>query len=134
MELDILLKSGTLLLGVIGAGKLLYDLWIIKHSRMRDEYTFAKTFFHEVSTNPTSHPFLREKGYEAIAGDRQLSADTIEYLLSLENPIVRSEITSLDARTLNTSLNRVIFKLSLGSDIKINGLENDESSYILDCT
>ena len=86
MELDILLKSGTLLLGVIGAGKLLYDLWIIKHSRMRDEYTFAKTFFHEVSTNPTSHPFLREKGYQAIAGDRQLSADTIEYLLSLENP------------------------------------------------
>lgn len=86
MELDLLLKSSTLLLGVIGAGKLLYDLSITKRSRMRDEYTFAKTFFEEVSTNPALHPFLREKGYQAIAGDRQLSGDEIEYLLSLENP------------------------------------------------
>lgn len=53
---------------------------------MRDEYSFAKTFFEEVSSNPALHPFLREKGYQAIAGDRQLSADEIEYLLSLEKP------------------------------------------------
>ncbi|MEO5933494.1 MAG: hypothetical protein ABIQ08_08075 [Duganella sp.] len=86
MELDILLKSGTLLLGVVGAGKILYDLSIIKRSRMRDEYTFAKTFFEEVSSNAALHPFLREKGYQAIAGDRQLSGDEIEYLLSLEKP------------------------------------------------
>lgn len=86
MELDLILKGCTLLVGVVGAGKLLYDLSISKRSRMREEYNFAKNFLEEANTNPTLHPFLREKGYQAIAGDRQMSADEIEYLLSLERP------------------------------------------------
>ena len=86
MELDLILKGCSLLIGVIGAGKLLYDLSISRRSRMREEYNFAKVFLEEVSTNPGLHPFLREKGYQAIAGNRLMGADEIEYLLSLESP------------------------------------------------
>lgn len=86
METDLIIKVCTLLIGVIGAGRLLYDLSIGKRSRMRDEYSFAKKFLDELVENPALHPFLREKGFQAIAGDRQISADEIEYLLTLQGP------------------------------------------------
>jgi hypothetical protein len=86
MDWDIFIRIITLLIGVIGAGKLLYDLSITKRSRMRDEYNFAKNFLDEVNLNPGLHPFLREKGYQAIAGDTRMTGSEIEYLLSLEGP------------------------------------------------
>ena len=86
MDYDLLIKTVTVLIGAIGAGKLIYDLSIGKRSRMREEYKFAKEFLEEVSSNKQLHPFLREKGYQAIAGDIQVSADEIEYLLSLKGP------------------------------------------------
>jgi hypothetical protein len=86
MDYDLLIKITTVLIGAIGAGKLLYDLSIGRRGRMREDYNFAKQFLDEVSSNPQLHPYLREKGYQAIAGDSQLSADEIEYLLSLRNP------------------------------------------------
>ncbi|CDY78893.1 hypothetical protein BGLT_01624 [Caballeronia glathei] len=50
---------------------------------MREEYRFAKEFLLDQEKIPAMHPFMREKGYQAIAGDARLSADEIEYLLSL---------------------------------------------------
>jgi hypothetical protein len=86
MDYDLLIKIVTVFIGAVGAGKLLYDLSIGKRGRMREDYNFAKQFLDEVSSNPDIHPYLREKGYQAIAGDSELSADEIEYLLSLRNP------------------------------------------------
>ncbi|MDR1994628.1 hypothetical protein [Azonexus sp.] len=86
MDYDLLTKVITVVIGAIGAGKLMYDLAIGKSGRMRDEYKFAKDFLQDVKSNGQLHPFLREKGYQAIAGDRSINADEIEYLLSLEGP------------------------------------------------
>lgn len=86
MEYDFVWKAGTLLFGVIGAGKILYDLSLGKRSRMRDEFNFAKAFLDVVRSDPNLHPYLREKGYAAIAGDANLSADQVEYLLTLLKP------------------------------------------------
>jgi len=86
MDYDILLKIGTLIVGVIGAAKLIYDSLIGKKNRMREEYKFAKEFMGQLQDSPPMHPYLREKGYQAIAGDNQITANEIEYLLSLERP------------------------------------------------
>ncbi len=86
MDFDVVVKSATLLIGAIGSGKLLYDLSVGKGSRMREEYKFAKDFLDQIKSGPKLHPFLREKGYQAIAGDQELSGDEIEYLLSLKRP------------------------------------------------
>lgn len=86
MDFDIIVKSATLLIGAIGSGKLLYDLSVGKGGRMREEYKFAKDFIDQIKSDPKLHPFLREKGYQAIAGDRELCGDEIEYLLSLKRP------------------------------------------------
>jgi hypothetical protein len=86
MDIDVIVKVATFALGVIGTGKLFYDLAIGKRTRMRDEYKFAKEFLEDHSKNPKMHPFLRELGYRAIAGDERLTAEEVEYLLSLANP------------------------------------------------
>lgn len=86
MEYEFVWKGATLLFGVITAGKILYDLSSGKRGRMRDEFNFAKAFLDLVRSDPKLHPYLREKGYAAIAGDANLSADEIEYLLTLLKP------------------------------------------------
>ncbi|RDI96858.1 hypothetical protein DVT68_19815 [Dyella solisilvae] len=86
MDFDLLIKGAGIVIAAVGAAKLLYDVFIGKRGRMREEYSFAKQFLDEVATNKQLHPYLREKGYQAIAGDSQLGADEIEYLLSLKSP------------------------------------------------
>ena len=84
MDIEIASKIGALLIGVCGVGKLLYDFQSSQRGRMREEYRFAREFLEDASRNSAMHPFLREKGYQAIAGTTRLSADEIEYLLSLK--------------------------------------------------
>jgi hypothetical protein len=86
MDVDVIVKVATFVLGVIGTGKLFYDLAIGKRTRMRDEYKFAKEYLEDQSRDPKMHPFLRELGCRAIAGDERLTAEEVEYLLSLANP------------------------------------------------
>lgn len=86
MEIDTILKSAAALTGVVGAAKIIYELSIGGRGRLREEYRFAKEFMDALEENPRIHPFLKEKGYQAVAGDRSLAASEIEYLLSLQKP------------------------------------------------
>lgn len=85
MNTDSIFKFGTFAIGAIGTGKLLYEISVSRRGRMREEYKFAREFLKDREENGDNmHPFLREKGYRAIAGDERLTADEIEYLLSLK--------------------------------------------------
>lgn len=86
MDYDLVFKGITLLLGVVGAAKIIYEFSMGRKSRMRDEYKFARDFLSDVKANKDLHPFLKDKGYQAIAGDDQISGVEIEYLLSLASP------------------------------------------------
>jgi hypothetical protein len=66
--------------------KIFYEIIIGKRTRMREEYKFAKEFFFEIEVNKKFHPFAKEKGYQAIAGDNEISSNEIEYLLSIQKP------------------------------------------------
>lgn len=87
MDYEFLIKLIAVPVGSFSVGKILYDVMTGKRSRMREEYNFAKVFFGDISSEKPLHPFLREKGYQAIAGKNHLSAVEIEYLLSLEGPV-----------------------------------------------
>jgi hypothetical protein len=82
---DLIFKAATVIIGSIGAWKVVYELSIGRRGRMREEYKFAKDFLDQVK-NGEMHPFVREKGFQAIAGDARLRAKEVEYLLSLEEP------------------------------------------------
>jgi len=86
MDYDIIFRLATLLLGIAGAAKILYEFSIVRRTRMREEYRFAREFLSDIEPGKKVHPFLREKGYQAIAGDSNMSGDEIEYLLSLTRP------------------------------------------------
>lgn len=86
MDLESVIKVASFVLGLGSAAKVIYEISTGKRSRMRDEYKFAKEFIEALDAPDPMHPFLREKGFQAIAGDNQLSADEVEYLLSLQKP------------------------------------------------
>jgi len=86
MDLDIILKIIGVITGVITAGKLIYDFAISRKNRLREDYKFAKDFFNEINKTENSHPFVIERGYQAISGDTSLTIQEAEYLFSLKNP------------------------------------------------
>jgi hypothetical protein len=86
MDLETVIKVITLVAAMIGAGKIFYDADTGRRTRNREEYLFAKKFLLELHGAPPLHPFLKEKGYQAIAGDSNVTSAEVEYLLSLQHP------------------------------------------------
>ena len=84
MNIEMLIRLGTSVFGAVGAlvSRGIYDR---KRARLREEYRFEKEFLDDVANRPDMHPYLRDKGYRAIAGHERFSADEIAYLLSLKD-------------------------------------------------
>lgn len=59
------------------------DLFLNKKNRLREEALFAHDFIK--MDDGSLHPFVREKGYQAIAGSKWVSADEVAYILTLKN-------------------------------------------------
>lgn len=85
MDIDLILRLGTLALGAVATSKLLHDWINLRQGKLREEYRFAKDFLADLRTQEDMHPFQRQKGFQAIAGDATLSAGEIEYLLTLHD-------------------------------------------------
>ena len=87
MESEIIIRVILALAGIIGAGKIIYEIISGGKSKLREEYKFAKEFLGDLSQDKELHPFVIEKGYQAIAGTTTVSSKEISYLLSLEKPV-----------------------------------------------
>lgn len=85
MDIEQILKIGAFFLSAVATWKVIIELLRGRQGRLREEYMFAKAFFEHVQSEPNLHPFLKEKGYQAIAGDPSLTAAEIEYLLTMRN-------------------------------------------------
>jgi hypothetical protein len=83
---DDVIRVITTIIALVGAWKAINDAVGGRWSRIREEYRFAKEFIDDIEVNENIHPFLKEKGYRAIAGDATVDPDDIQYLLSIENP------------------------------------------------
>jgi hypothetical protein len=86
MDYDLIAKSVTGIAGIAGVARIFYEFSIGRRSRERDEYKFARDFLDDVTLKHDMHPYLKDKGYRAIAGDSRINADEVEYLLSLTRP------------------------------------------------
>ena len=76
---------------VVGAG----TLWLAvrQHSAgakgaQKEEYKFAKLFFEELQANPGMHRFARDKGFQAIGRNENLSPTVVEHLMTFEDPVL----------------------------------------------
>jgi hypothetical protein len=86
MQFETIVKIISAIVAVAGVGKIIYDVTTGNKSRLREDYKFAKEFLEDLKNNPDLHPFAVEKGYQAIAGSKFISAEEVSYLLSLKNP------------------------------------------------
>ncbi len=85
MGIEQILKIGAFFLSAVATWKVIIELLRGRQGRLREEYKFAKAFFEHLQSEPNLHPFLKEKGYQAIAGDPTLTAAEVEYLLTMRN-------------------------------------------------
>jgi hypothetical protein len=86
VEVETIVKIITVIFGIIGAAKVIFDLSAGSKVKLRDEYRFAKEFLRDLTQEPKLHPLAIEKGYYAVAGTASIKSKEIEYILSLENP------------------------------------------------
>ncbi len=86
MQLEIFLKIITTIATIFGVGNIFHKIRIDKRSQLREECKFIKDFLEEVKNNPSLHPLVLEKGYQAIAGTTTVSTEEMTYILSLKNP------------------------------------------------
>ena len=86
VEIETTVKIITVIFGIIGAAKVIFDLSAGSKVKLREEYRFSKEFLKDLTQEPKLHPLAIEKGYYAIAGTASIKSKEIEYILSLENP------------------------------------------------
>lgn len=84
MDIEPIIKMTAVAGSVLALYKVINELIISKKSRLRDEFKFIKEFIADLKSDP--HPFVIEKGYQAVTGGASLNANEIKYLLSLSFP------------------------------------------------
>jgi hypothetical protein len=91
MSEDNLIKLASVLPGaVFGASTLWLGLRQFGQSRMtarREEYLFAKSYFDDLGSGKSMHPFAKSKGLLAIAQRSDLKPEVIEHLMTYKDPL-----------------------------------------------
>ncbi|BCZ84815.1 hypothetical protein PTKU64_84900 [Paraburkholderia terrae] len=87
---------------VVGIPKLYLDSSLALRSRLREEYKFAKEYLTDLDCEGGLHPYLREKGSEAITGRRDANPEHVEYLLALLKPSEALQLYAVSKEYLET--------------------------------
>lgn len=86
IDIALFAKVIGLFISIFTAGKLFFEVVPRRKTRLQDEYKFVKGFLADISTSCEAHPYLIEKGFAAISGKDNLTAEEIRFLLSQPNP------------------------------------------------
>lgn len=86
MEFGTFAQILTMAIGLITAVQIVNSLTTTRKSTAREEYQFTKDFLDSVAINPDMHPLVRDRGYRALAGDKQMPVKEVEHVISLIDP------------------------------------------------
>lgn len=84
MDLILIRNIFGIILALFGVAKIVNELVSKKKSKLKEDYTFSKSFLEDVKKN-NLHPYLLEKGYQALAGSHVVNAKEIAYILTLKD-------------------------------------------------
>lgn len=84
--LELAAKTIGLFGSIFTAYKLFLEVVLHRKTRLRDEYKFVKEFLTDIGASSEAHPYLVEKGFAAISGKDNLTAEEIRFFLSQHNP------------------------------------------------
>jgi hypothetical protein len=89
--MEMIIKMAPFVIGLIGV---LVAVWRFmvemprgRQGNLRDEYKFFKDFLSDLKAHPDMHPFLMEKGYQAVSGGAEVSGAEMEYILQLHGSV-----------------------------------------------
>jgi hypothetical protein len=89
--MEMIIKMAPFVIGLIGV---LVAVWRFmvemprgRQGNLRDEYKFFKDFLADLKAHPDMHPFLMEKGYQAVSGGAEVSGAEMEYILQLHGSV-----------------------------------------------
>ncbi|MGI2933594.1 hypothetical protein [Vibrio fluvialis] len=132
MDVLIFVKIIPMFVGILGAGRVIYDLISGVKVKLREEYKFAKDFLEQSDIN-NLHPFTKEKGYQAIAGSAQVTQKEIEYILSLSNPVQRLKDFKNSRQLFKKMETNGTFKLVYKKRYQSNSYRNVIKGWYLLC-
>lgn len=85
IDLDLILKFVGAIISCVSLGFLIYNILINNKKKLIDEFTVAKAFLEELDN--INHPFVLIKGYQAIAGSKNVHMEMTKYLLLFPSPV-----------------------------------------------
>lgn len=92
--LELAAKAIGLSGSIFTAYKLFLEVVLHRKTRLRDEYKFVKEFLTDINAASTPHPYLLEKGFAAVSGRDNLTAEEIRFFLSQPNPSIAFKLYS----------------------------------------
>jgi len=85
MEVSVLVSSLGIIPSAITVWFLFLDRLSSRKNAIRKDYMFVRSVLGRDKKSGEYHPYVIEKGYQAIAGSNLVKGDEIKYLLSLDN-------------------------------------------------
>lgn len=85
MDIDVAVRFLVFFAALPAAAKGVYELLVGAHVRRREEYRFARELFADMERVPPLHPFLVEKGIQALVNDPSIKVEEAQYLLTLKD-------------------------------------------------
>ncbi|CAK3463188.1 hypothetical protein [Vibrio crassostreae] len=86
MEISDWFKVPALLSAFVVLSKFLYDVASGKLTKLREEYRFAKELLNDIESG-SLHPYVKQKGYQALVGTTNISTEEVEYILTLKDSV-----------------------------------------------
>lgn len=95
---QLIASGGVIISGVIGLWKFRSEVLKSPKILLREDYCFARDFFRDLQTGSLD-PVVSEIGYQAIAGNSEITSDEVAYILGFNN-FKKSIGFYMDARIL----------------------------------
>ncbi len=81
---QLIASGGVIISGVIGLWKLRREAMKSPKISLREDYFFARDFFRDLQAG-SLNPVVSEIGYQAIAGNPEITSDEVAYILGFKN-------------------------------------------------
>ncbi|MGF1727065.1 hypothetical protein [Photobacterium nomapromontoriensis] len=89
MNWELVIKVISAVVTILGLIKIFSDLSTTKRTTLQNNYKFIKEFLNDIneaeSNDKPLHPFVLEKGYQALAGTDTVSSREVKYILTLQD-------------------------------------------------
>jgi hypothetical protein len=87
LNLEFIVKALAGIVSAVAIFKNWSEILFNGRKKLYEEYKFSSDFLRRTAEQEKLHPFALEKGYQALAGTKDITGNEVEHILKLENPV-----------------------------------------------